>query len=350
MSDWRVAKSLETLREQVNAAYPARAKTDDGTIGDESHQATASDHNPVGGIVHAMDLTHDPKNGFDSYKFADMLLADKDSRIKYVISNSRIGGDEGFTARNKSTYNLPGPWRWGQYHGANPHDRHVHISVNSNNADVTTAWALEPIKADPAAATILPWPILREGGTGEVVRYLQQRLGIKADGMFGPMTKAAVRLFQENRGLVQDGVVGQYTWNELAKGTEVVTEGWLTNITATVFGGDGEVERSAYDGHRVGENEYVVALPYRFPGDRPKVEVRANGKSHTATIEDVGPWNGITAEKSDPYWMTGARPQAESGTDLNGRRTNRAGIDLSPALGRYLGVDGLGKVDWRIVP
>jgi hypothetical protein len=43
---WRLAKSQETLRAQVNAAPPGRSKRDDGTIGDERHQASASDHNP----------------------------------------------------------------------------------------------------------------------------------------------------------------------------------------------------------------------------------------------------------------------------------------------------------------
>jgi hypothetical protein len=68
------------------------------------------------------------------------------------------------------------------------------------------------------------------------------------------------------------------------------------------------------------------------------------GANEVATIEDVGPWN-----TDDPYWITGARPQAESGTDLTGRTTNGAGIDLSPALSQAIGIDGMGKVHWKFV-
>lgn len=115
---WRVAHSLEKLRSQVNALHPSRAKTDDGTIGDESHSSRLSDHNPnPSGVVCALDLTHDPKGGFDSYAFAEMLRNNRDHRIQYVISNGRIFSSS------------VSPWSWRPYHGANPHDRHVHISV-----------------------------------------------------------------------------------------------------------------------------------------------------------------------------------------------------------------------------
>jgi hypothetical protein len=43
---WRVAKSLLTLREQVDAMAPNRNKSSDGTIGDQSHRSRNSDHNP----------------------------------------------------------------------------------------------------------------------------------------------------------------------------------------------------------------------------------------------------------------------------------------------------------------
>jgi hypothetical protein len=68
---------------------------------------------------------------------------------------------------------------------------------------------------------------------------------------------------------------------------------------------------------------------------------RETGIVLIASIEDVGPWN-----TDDPYWLAGARPQAESGTDMSGRETNGAGIDLSPALADALGIDGMGLVDW----
>ncbi|MFX7548722.1 hypothetical protein ABTJ50_20500, partial [Acinetobacter baumannii] len=52
---------------------------------------------------------------------------------------------------------------------------------------------------------------------------------------------------------------------------------------------------------------------------------------------------------NDPYWEKGGRPQSESGIDLRGRRTNGAGIDLTPGAARAIGIPGKGVVDWEFV-
>ncbi len=41
------------------------------------------------------------------------------------------------------------------------------------------------------------------------------RFAITADGVFGPQTEAAVRLFQKVNGLAVNGIVGQATWRKL---------------------------------------------------------------------------------------------------------------------------------------
>ncbi|MEB3299327.1 MAG: peptidoglycan-binding domain-containing protein [Candidatus Sericytochromatia bacterium] len=64
-------------------------------------------------------------------------------------------------------------------------------------------------------------PVLLEGSSGPTVRALQNRLNVlgaklDVDGIFGPATAAAVKLFQKVVGLVQDAIVGPDTWAALA--------------------------------------------------------------------------------------------------------------------------------------
>jgi peptidoglycan hydrolase-like protein with peptidoglycan-binding domain len=57
---------------------------------------------------------------------------------------------------------------------------------------------------------------LRNGSTGDNVKYLQAALGgLKVDGIFGALTQAAVRKFQKQQGIQIDGVVGPQTWSRL---------------------------------------------------------------------------------------------------------------------------------------
>jgi hypothetical protein len=56
---------------------------------------------------------------------------------------------------------------------------------------------------------------LRRGTEGDLVRSIQQKLGIFADGVFGSGTEAAVRAFQRGQQMVPDGIVGPKTWAAL---------------------------------------------------------------------------------------------------------------------------------------
>jgi uncharacterized protein (TIGR02594 family) len=125
--------------------------------------------------------------------------------------------------------------------------------------------------------------------------------------------------------------------------TAAAPSGVQSGITATVFGGP----KSAY-GPAIDDTMPGVALPFRFPSPRPQVRVtgKSSGQSVICEIVDIGPWN-----INDPYWTTGARPQAESGTDLMNppRHTNKAGIDLTLAAAQAIGIDGKGIVEWSFV-
>jgi hypothetical protein len=90
--------------------------------------------------------------------------------------------------------------------------------------------AVAPVVAEPApVAPVSPveaistpeapktFTSLKEGSKGDKVKELQKRLGITADGIFGPITKRNVVAFQEKKGLPQTGIVDETTWNRMFK-------------------------------------------------------------------------------------------------------------------------------------
>src|SRR3954452_5444000 len=69
--------------------------------------------------------------------------------------------------------------------------------------------------ANRAIAPGAPAGLLRVGSTGPDVVRVQSALGQAPDGVFGPRTDAAVRVFQGRNGLLVDGIVGPHTWGTL---------------------------------------------------------------------------------------------------------------------------------------
>lgn len=74
--------------------------------------------------------------------------------------------------------------------------------------------------------TLAACPTVRKGAKGNITRLIQKRLNsvgfnLSTDGIFGSGTHNAVKVFQKNRGLGQDGIVGRNTWNWLLKGTKM---------------------------------------------------------------------------------------------------------------------------------
>ena len=65
---------------------------------------------------------------------------------------------------------------------------------------------------------------VKHGARGNITRLIQERLNsvgfkLSTDGIFGGGTENAVKVFQRNRGLSADGIVGRNTWEWLLKGT-----------------------------------------------------------------------------------------------------------------------------------
>lgn len=181
---WRIAGSLKTLRDQVNAAWPNRDKRSDGSIGDAKHSSRKSDHNPnEAGVVCALDIDKDLSNTATVETVVNALVASRDPRIKYLIWRGRI---------LSSTVS---PWTWREYTGTSGHFEHLHISVGPSAAlyDDPSPWAI-----GEAAAT--------ESVQGEDLtdrRYYNVQSGDslwKIAGSFG----VSVRTLMDLNGLTSD--------------------------------------------------------------------------------------------------------------------------------------------------
>lgn len=134
------------------------------------------------------------------------------------------------------------------------------------------------------------------------------------------------------------------------------------DIEATVFGGSDDPNNSAYPPYALldGDHDLFVALPYSFdpklfPSKPPRVRVYSGELSAVGVVADKGPWT-----TDDVNYVDGStRPIAEicfesgqplpSGPNAGRVPSNKAGIDLSPALAKKIGIKGKGLVNWAIV-
>ena len=131
-TSWHLAPSLAQLRREINARWPNRDKSTDGSVGDLSHAARASDHNPNSRrSVNAIDIDED---GIDAWGLVDLAITDP--RVNYVIYERKIWQRKhGFKPR--------------PYSGINAHRKHVHVSIIQSVAaeQNTTPWGVAKIGA-----------------------------------------------------------------------------------------------------------------------------------------------------------------------------------------------------------
>ncbi|ANH49322.1 hypothetical protein uvFWCGRAMDCOMC403_058 [Freshwater phage uvFW-CGR-AMD-COM-C403] len=115
--------AIAVLR-QATALQPKRKKASDGLLPSAAHikQSPDSDHN----TGYAVDLTHDPKNGIDCAVIFEKLK--EDARVKYLIFNGKIWSKEKSKLGNR------------RYSGSNPHNKHLHVSIESTMGADTSPW------------------------------------------------------------------------------------------------------------------------------------------------------------------------------------------------------------------
>ena len=136
--------AIAVLR-QATALAPKRKTASDGLLPSAAHlkASPTSDHNT--GL--AVDLTHDPKNGIDCAVIFEKLKEDK--RVTYLIFNSKIWSRKFAKQGNR------------KYTGSNPHDKHLHISIDPAHSDDTSPWFWwlnQPKLINQVKAAVAPLP------------------------------------------------------------------------------------------------------------------------------------------------------------------------------------------------
>jgi len=148
--------------------------------------------------------------------------------------------------------------------------------------------------------------IIHRGDSGEAIRDIQHRLldlGLpvhpnELEGRFGPSTEAAVRAFQQRRGLPSDGMVGADTWGQLVEA-----------------------------GYRLGDRVLYLRSP-AFRGD----DVRELQRRLNALGFDAGREDGIFGARTEGAIVEFQRNVGENADGIVGPGTTQAIDRFRPAV------------------
>jgi peptidoglycan hydrolase-like protein with peptidoglycan-binding domain len=156
-------------------------------------------------------------------------------------------------------------------------------------------------RASSAGAAEIDSRLLKLGSRGPAVQTVQRALGIAADGIFGPQTRAAVRSFQASNGLEVDGIVGPQTRGALfdqgVGGGDLIRAPWVAPV------------------------QRALGVPVDgVYGPQTRAAVRAYQARHGLTVDGVvGPQTlahlGITRPSSGHHHHDSDGSDGESGHD-----------------------------------
>lgn len=166
---------------------------------------------------------------------------------------------------------------------------------------------------------------LRKGSRGSDVVLLQQKLGIKADGIFGVQTEAAVKKFQSEHGCTPDGIVGPHTWDALGvtsvgrtideiivhcsatkEGQPVSSESIDRSHKARKFSSYVSGGKTHYIGYH-----YLIHLDGRIEECRPVAKIGCHASGHNARSIGICYIGGLDARDTNGRMIKDTRTPAQ---------------------------------------
>lgn len=170
--------------------------------------------------------------------------------------------------------------------------------MNSKNAPAATTASTASTTDAGASGQQKQYPAgtYGVGSSGQEVTDLQKKLGVEADGKFGPKTKAAVEALQKNLGVTVDGIFGPKT-----------KAAWDANPKATAgasAGASGQVDQTKQVPPELA-NVTDKKQPYWVNGTRYEWKMKGGGRGQPAT----GEWE-VTATPSDSLQWNSTRARS----------------------------------------
>jgi hypothetical protein len=223
------------------------------------------------------------------------------------------------------------------------------------------------------------YPMLKVGSTGQFVSALQTLLNeagesLAADGIFGPLTRTAVRTFQAGSSLAADGIVGPMTWGALetrtgqnagevasgltgasgpssaAGGTDEAAFGSVKGMGPDAQGSSGSMvpsDQAALGGVKPMGPGAQVPSGSMVPSDQAAfggvkgMGPDAQGSSGSMVPSDQAALGGVKPKGPEAQGSSGSMVPSDEAA-LGGVKTNQEGDDTGLGTTKVMGDDGAG--------
>ncbi len=173
-------------------------------------------------------------------------------------------------------------------------------------------------RASAAGVSQTDATLLKLGSRGSAVKAVQRALGIPADGIYGPQTRAAVLAFQTRNGLGADGIAGPQTRAKLfgrrgGAADKLIRAGWVAPV------------------------QRALGVPVDgIYGPRTRAAVRAYQARHGLTVD------GIVGPQTLSHLGIAPNPSSNGGHSHGGNGSAPAqsgrGARAAAIAQRYLGI------------
>ncbi len=150
--------------------------------------------------------------------------------------------------------------------------------------------------------------VLKRGLAGEPVKILQAKLGVPADGEFGPGTETALKAYQQKHGLKVDGIAGPDTFAQMG----------LYELILLKPGTSGEAVKKLQQSLGIAaDGQFGAGTQKALREFQAKYGLEADGLAGPATLAKMTSFKEMTAEivkKSELPAGSAAAPGAAPGT------------------------------------